>query len=85
MQSISNQFNSGSYYEITINYFHVLQDHGVGVLSEERADFEFSDIFEFVQSGIEAIVNDQVTQRFVAEELKVSYFYTLIAFIYLHE
>ena len=41
------------------------------MLSEERADFEFSDIFEFVQSGIEAIVHDQVTQRFVAEELKV--------------
>jgi glycerol-3-phosphate O-acyltransferase 3/4 len=38
--------------------------------SDEPADYEFSDAFEFIQSGIEAIVNDQVTQRFVAEELK---------------
>jgi len=36
-------------------------------------DFLFSDIFEFVKSGIEAIVNDQVTQRFVTEQLKVTY------------
>jgi len=41
-----------------------------GILSEDRPDFEFSDVFEFVQSGIEAIVQDQVTQRFVAEELR---------------
>jgi len=34
-------------------------------------EFELSDIFEFVRGGIEAIVEDQVTQRFVAEELKV--------------
>ncbi|ODM91616.1 Glycerol-3-phosphate acyltransferase 3 [Orchesella cincta] len=35
-----------------------------------KSDFELSDIFHFVKYGIEAIVEDQVTQRFVAEELK---------------
>ncbi|CAL8071772.1 unnamed protein product [Orchesella dallaii] len=35
-----------------------------------KSDFELSDIFHFVKNGIEAIVEDQVTQRFVAEELK---------------
>jgi len=40
------------------------------MIAEEAADFALSDVFEFVQSGIESIVEDQVTQRFVAEELK---------------
>jgi glycerol-3-phosphate O-acyltransferase 3/4 len=33
-------------------------------------DFEFSDGFELVTAGIQAIVQDQVTQRFEAEELQ---------------
>ncbi|OXA38487.1 glycerol-3-phosphate acyltransferase 3 [Folsomia candida] len=37
---------------------------------DDNADFELSDIFEFIHSGIEAIVEDQVTQRFASEELK---------------
>ncbi|CAG7833359.1 unnamed protein product [Allacma fusca] len=32
--------------------------------------FDFRDSFDFIQSGITAIVNDQVTQRFASEELR---------------
>ncbi len=39
--------------------------------SKDEVDFLLSDIFEFVTNGIEVIVNDQVTQRFVAEDLRV--------------
>jgi len=41
-------------------------------IAEAPVDFLLTDIFEFVTSGIELIVNDQVTQRFVAEDLKVN-------------
>ncbi|XP_054248311.1 glycerol-3-phosphate acyltransferase 3 [Indicator indicator] len=34
-----------------------------------QADFEFSDIFYFCRKGFEAIVEDEVTQRFSSEEL----------------
>uniref|UniRef100_A0A8C0BHY3 Phospholipid/glycerol acyltransferase domain-containing protein n=1 Tax=Buteo japonicus TaxID=224669 RepID=A0A8C0BHY3_9AVES len=34
-----------------------------------RVDFEFSDIFYFCRKGFEAIVEDEVTQRFSSEEL----------------
>lgn len=34
-----------------------------------RADFEFSHIFYFCRKGFEAIVEDEVTQRFSSEEL----------------
>lgn len=45
---------------------------GDGDEGEASTDFfELSDIFDFVHSGIEAIVQDQVTQRFASEELKV--------------
>lgn len=36
---------------------------------EHDPDFEFSDSFDMVASGIQAIVQDQVTHRFEAEEL----------------
>ena len=34
-------------------------------------DFILSDCLDFVHAGVEAIIEDEVTQRFVAEELKV--------------
>lgn len=34
-----------------------------------RVEFEFSDIFYFCRKGFEAIVEDEVTQRFSSEEL----------------
>ncbi|XP_026275047.1 glycerol-3-phosphate acyltransferase 3 isoform X5 [Frankliniella occidentalis] len=36
-----------------------------------KRDFELSDCFEFVRAGVEAIIEDQVTSRFEAEELRV--------------
>lgn len=36
-----------------------------------KRDFELSDCFEFVKAGVEAIIEDQVTSRFEAEELRV--------------
>ncbi|KAJ1526293.1 hypothetical protein ONE63_009445 [Megalurothrips usitatus] len=35
-----------------------------------KRDFELSDCFEFVKAGVEAIIEDQVTSRFEAEELR---------------
>ena len=36
-----------------------------------RREFQLSDSFDFVKAGVEAIIEDQVTSRFEAEELKV--------------
>ncbi|KAJ9579576.1 hypothetical protein L9F63_004761, partial [Diploptera punctata] len=35
-----------------------------------KREFELSDCLDFVKAGVEAIIEDQVTQRFEAEELK---------------
>ena len=32
--------------------------------------FYFSDVLDYVKTGVAAIIEDEVTQRFVAEELK---------------
>ena len=32
--------------------------------------FFFSDVLDYVKTGVAAIIEDEVTQRFVAEELK---------------
>lgn len=37
-----------------------------------QRDFILSDCLDFVHAGMEAIIEDEVTQRFVAEELKVA-------------
>ena len=39
--------------------------------SQER-DFELEDILDYIKTGIASVIEDEVTQRFVAEELKVS-------------
>ncbi|XP_029455252.1 glycerol-3-phosphate acyltransferase 3 [Rhinatrema bivittatum] len=36
---------------------------------EQRGDFELSDVFYFSKKGFEAIMEDEVTQRFTSEEL----------------
>lgn len=37
-----------------------------------KREFLLSDCLDYVHAGMEAIIEDEVTQRFVAEELKVS-------------
>jgi glycerol-3-phosphate O-acyltransferase 3/4 len=37
-----------------------------------KREFELSDCLNFVKAGVEAIIEDQVTLRFEAEELRVS-------------
>jgi len=39
-----------------------------------KREFELGDCLDFVHAGMEAIIEDEVTQRFVAEELKVCSF-----------
>nr|XP_018908115.1 PREDICTED: glycerol-3-phosphate acyltransferase 3-like [Bemisia tabaci] len=39
-------------------------------LDDLKKDFGLSDVLAFVQAGVEAIIEDQVTSRFEAEELK---------------
>ncbi len=34
-------------------------------------EFELEDILDYIKTGIAAVIEDEVTQRFVAEELKV--------------
>uniref|UniRef100_A0A663LZ52 Glycerol-3-phosphate acyltransferase 3 n=1 Tax=Athene cunicularia TaxID=194338 RepID=A0A663LZ52_ATHCN len=59
----------------------VLLSHSPGIIERDetpmekeiarlhRVNFEFSDIFYFCRKGFEAIVEDEVTQRFSSEEL----------------
>ena len=35
--------------------------------------FELEDIFDYIKTGIASVIEDEVTQRFVAEELKVGH------------
>ena len=39
-----------------------------------QQEFELDDVLAYVKTGIASIIEDEVTQRFVAEELKVSLF-----------
>ncbi len=34
-------------------------------------EFELEDVLDYVKTGIGSVIEDEVTQRFVAEELKV--------------
>ena len=36
-----------------------------------ESQFELEDILDYVKTGIASVIEDEVTQRFVAEELKV--------------
>ncbi len=36
-----------------------------------RREFELEDILDYIKTGIGSIIEDEVTQRFVAEDLKV--------------
>lgn len=36
-----------------------------------KREFELADVLDYVKTGVEAIIEDQVTSRFEAEELKV--------------
>ena len=42
-----------------------------------KHEFNMSDCLDYINAGMEAIIEDEVTQRFVAEELKVWIFYFL--------
>ena len=37
-----------------------------------QQEFELDSVFDYLKTGIGSIIEDEVTQRFVAEELKVS-------------
>lgn len=37
-----------------------------------KREFELADVLDYVKTGVEAIIEDQVTSRFEAEELKVN-------------
>lgn len=36
-----------------------------------RREFEMGDVLDYIKCGIATIIEDEVTQRFVAQELKV--------------
>ena len=42
-----------------------------------QREFHLDSVFDYVKTGIGSIIEDEVTQRFVAEELKVSLHYTV--------
>ena len=37
-----------------------------------QSEFHLDSVFDYLKTGIGSIIEDEVTQRFVAEELKVS-------------
>jgi len=39
-----------------------------------QREFQLDAVFDYVKTGIGSIIEDEVTQRFVAEELKVVFF-----------
>ena len=45
-------------------------------LQKEQKEFHLSDVMPFMRSGIEAIVDDEVTKRFAAEGIHLYYFYS---------
>ena len=47
----------------------LIQGRAVSAASFQR-EFELSDVFDYVRSGVASIIEDEVTQRFEAEELK---------------
>lgn len=49
-----------------------LGDHDLSSDSFHR-DFGLDDVCPYIKTGIASIIEDEVTQRFVAEELKVKY------------
>lgn len=50
---------------LTANFYHhlILQD-------DQTFEFDLSNCLEYVKAGVEAIIEDEVTSRFEAEELK---------------
>lgn len=40
--------------------------------NERRREYELSDVLDYIKTGVEAIIEDQVTSRFEAQELKVN-------------
>ena len=49
----------------------LLRDHELSLESFHR-EFELDDVCPYIKTGIASIIEDEVTQRFVAEELKVT-------------
>ena len=47
-----------------------LLTHDIAGDSFQR-EFELDDVYPYIKTGIASIIEDEVTQRFVAEELKV--------------
>lgn len=43
-------------------------------VDNERREYELSDVLDYIKTGVEAIIEDQVTSRFEAQELKVNLF-----------
>ena len=43
-----------------------------GNVADDLREFGMDDVFDYIKTGIGSIIEDEVTQRFVAEELKVS-------------
>lgn len=48
---------------------------------EQRREFELSDVLDYIKTGVEAIIEDQVTSRFEAQELRVNIFCHLVLMI----
>lgn len=40
-----------------------------------KREFELADVLDYIKTGVEAIIEDQVTSRFEAQELKVRFLF----------
>lgn len=60
--------NPWSIYTVILFFYENVKDYYY--FQENYKDFDLSTVFDYIRSGIEAIIEDQVTSRFEAEELK---------------
>ena len=49
-----------------------------------KGEFDPAVCLDYIRAGVEAIIEDEVTSRFEAEELKVRFYVNIIAILYLH-
>lgn len=48
-------------------------DEGKPLNDNTKREFELAYVLDYIKTGVEAIIEDQVTSRFEAQELKVAY------------
>ena len=70
LQEVDEDHYNNVTQELISNEQNVLLNPTIAGDSPQR-EFELDDVYPYIKTGIASIIEDEVTQRFVAEELKV--------------